>query len=75
MNDDELLNKLYYKDLVLSGISELYKQAKQAHPKITMKIVKEWLSKQQSAQMNNKAVKKKNLSQSMQKHLIVFKWI
>ena len=58
MNDDELLNKLYYKDLVLSGISELYKQAKQAHPKITIKIVKEWLSKQQSAQMNNKTVKK-----------------
>ena len=58
MNDDELLNKLCYKDLVLSGVDELYKRAKQAHPKITMKIVKEWLSKQQSAQMNNKAVKK-----------------
>ena len=58
MNDDELLNKSFYKDLVLSDVDELYKRAKQAHPKITMKIVKEWLSKQQSAQMNNKAVKK-----------------
>jgi len=59
MNDEELLNKLYYKDLILSGVNELYKAAKQAHPKIKINFVKEWLSNQQSAQMNNKAVKKK----------------
>ena len=59
MNDEELLNKLYYKDLILSGSTELYKKAKQAHPKITMKFVKEWLSNQQSAQMNDKPVQKK----------------
>ena len=59
MNDDELLNKLYYKDLKLSGVNELYKVAKQAHPSITMKFVKEWLSNQLSAQMNNKPIKKK----------------
>lgn len=59
MNDEQLLNKLYYKDLILSGVNDLYKVAKAAHPKITMKIVKEWLSMQQSAQMNNKPVRKK----------------
>ena len=32
--------------------------SKEVHPKITMKFVKEWLSNQQSAQMNNKPVKK-----------------
>ena len=58
MNDNELLNKLYYKDLIMSGSNELYKKAKEVHPKITMKFVKEWLSNQQSAQMNNKPVKK-----------------
>ena len=61
MNDNELLNKLYYKDLIMSGSNELYKKAKEVHPKITMKFVKEWLSNQQSAQMNNKPVKKNEL--------------
>ena len=56
MNDNELLNKLYYKDLLMTGSNELYKKAKEIHPKITMKIVKEWLSNQQSSQMNNKPV-------------------
>ena len=56
MNDDELLNKLYYKDLIVGGTAKLYKRAKEAHPKITMKIVKEWLDKQQAAQLNNKPI-------------------
>ena len=60
MNDDELLSKLYYKDLILGGVQNLYKAAKQAHPKITIKIVKEWLDKQQSAQLNNKPIIQKD---------------
>ena len=56
MNDEELLKKLYYKDLTFGGVQNLYKKAKEAHPKITIKIVKEWLDKQQSAQLNNKPV-------------------
>ena len=60
MNDDELLKKLYYKDLVVGGSEKLYKAAKMAHPKITMKIVKEWLEKQQAAQLNNKPIMKKD---------------
>ena len=75
MNDNELLNKLYYKDLIMSGSNELYKKAKEVHPKITMKIVKEWLSNQQSSQMNNKPVKKMNLNQFIQNNLIHFKLI
>ena len=68
MNNNELLNKLYYKDLIMTGSNELYKKAKEVHPKITMKFVKEWLSNQQSAQMNN-------LNQYMQNNLILFKLI
>ena len=75
MNDNELLNKLYYKDLIMSGSNELYKKAKEVHPKITMKFAKEWLSNQQSAQMNNKPVKRMNLNQFMQNNLIHFKLI
>jgi hypothetical protein len=56
MNDEELLKKLYYKDLTFGGVQNLYKKAKEAHPKITLKIVKEWLDKQQAAQLNNKPV-------------------
>ena len=36
MNDEELLQKLYYRDLILGEIQGLYKAAKQAHPKITV---------------------------------------
>lgn len=56
MNDEELLNKLYYKDLIVGGAEKLYKKAKEAHPKITMKIVKEWLNKQQASQLNSKPI-------------------
>ena len=60
MNDEELLNKIYYKDLTFGGVQSLYKKAKEAHPKITIKIVKEWLDKQQTAQLNNKPIIKKD---------------
>ena len=32
MNDEELLRKLYYQDLIVGGAEKLYKVAKQAHP-------------------------------------------
>ena len=60
MDDQQLLQKLYYKDLIVGGAESLYRKAKEAHPKITMKIVKEWLDKQQSAQLNNKPIIKKD---------------
>lgn len=58
MDDNQLLNKLYYKDLILS-YSELYKRAKQAHPNITQNYVKEWIKKQSVYQKNYKPVVKK----------------
>ena len=59
MDHEELLNKLYYKDLILGGVQNLYTAAKQVHPKITYKIVKEWLDKQQAYQLNSKNEKLK----------------
>ena len=60
MNDDELLKYLYYDLKLFSGSKDLYEKAKERHPKITMKIVKEWLSKQQTSQMNDKPIIKKD---------------
>lgn len=59
MTDDELLNHLFYKKNIFS-FKELYKKAKEAHPKITEKIVKEFHSKQQSIEMTNKPLSNKN---------------
>ena len=56
MNDEELLHKLYYKELILGGVQVLYKAAKQRHPKITIKIVQEWLDKQQAAQLTTTTI-------------------
>jgi hypothetical protein len=58
MDDNELLNKLYYKDLIFSFV-ELYRRAKIAHPKITQNYVKEWIKKQSIYQKNYKPVIKK----------------
>jgi hypothetical protein len=58
MNDEELLLYLFYKQLIYS-FNELYKKAKEAHPNIKKPFVKEWFDKQQSIQMTNKPVGKK----------------
>ena len=58
MTDDELLNHLFYKKHIFS-YTELYKKAKEAHPKIKSDYVKEWHSKQQSIQMTTKEIQKK----------------
>lgn len=52
MNDIELLEKIYYEDKNFDGIDKLYMKAKLQNPKITREIVREWLSKQQTNQMN-----------------------
>ena len=74
MNDEELLNKLYYKNLITS-VNELYKQAKAAHPKITMKLVKNWFKNQSSTQLNNKPLKRIFINQSIQRVIMHFKLI
>ena len=55
MNDEELLNYLFYKLLIFS-FNELYKKAKEAHPNIGKSFVKEWFDKQQGIQMSNNKV-------------------
>lgn len=59
MTDDELLNHLFYKKNIFS-FKELYKKAKESHPKITEKIVKEFHSKQQNIEMTTKTLSNKN---------------
>lgn len=59
MKNEELLNDLYYVQLNFDGIENLYKKAKKIQPDIKKSLVKEWLEKQQSAQMNNDKVIKK----------------
>ena len=46
---NELLSELYYKDF--PSVSILYKQAKEKNPKITYKIVKEFLKNTEEGQI------------------------
>jgi ribosomal protein L21E len=58
MTDDELLINLFYKKFIYS-FNELYKKAKNAHPSITKAYVRDWFNRQQTIQMSNKPVGKK----------------
>ena len=58
MTDEELL-KYLFTDKKIYSFTELYKYAKMAHPKITLKIVKNFFINQQSTQMTNKKVVEK----------------
>ena len=58
MDDKQLLINSFYKKLIYS-FNELYKKAKEAHPDISKKYVKEWFDNQQTTQMTNKPVGKK----------------
>ena len=59
MNDEEVLNNLFYVKHNYDGVNELYKKAKVIHPSIKKAFVSDWSKKQQSTQMNNEKVKKK----------------
>lgn len=60
MDYSKLLHKLYYDEHNYDSIENLYLKAKARNPTIKKSIVKEWLSKQQTAQMNDiTPVKKK----------------
>jgi IS30 family transposase len=59
MNDDDVLNHLYYVKHNYDGVAELYKKARVMHPKITKPFVAEWLKKQQTVQMTTEKVGKK----------------
>ena len=57
MNDEELLNYLFNKELIYS-FSELNKKAKEAHPNIKTSFIKDWFNQQQGIQMSNVKIKK-----------------
>jgi hypothetical protein len=59
MINEELLNDLYYVKHNYDSIINLYKKAKLIQPTIKKELVKEWLDKQQSKQMNDDKIKKK----------------
>ena len=59
MNNEQLLNDLYYKQMNFDGVNNLYLKAKKFSKDITQNEVKEWLNKQSTHQETNKTVKKK----------------
>jgi hypothetical protein len=59
MTDEELLNNLMYIKHNYDSIDNLHKKAKAINPNIKRKFVSEWMSKQQSVQMNNNKIQKK----------------
>ena len=59
MNDEEVLNKLFYQQHNYDGVNELYKKARVIHPSIKKTFVSEWLKAQQAVQMTNAKIGKK----------------
>ncbi len=59
MNDEELLNELYYKQHNYDGVEQLYQKAKKINKSIKKTTVSEWLKKQTSNQQTHKKVGKK----------------
>ena len=74
MTDEELL-KYLFTDKKNYSFNELYKYAKMAHPKITLKIVKNFFINQQSTQMTNKKVVEKIFKPIIVIQITVFKLI
>ena len=50
MNDNEVMELVYYKQGNYDGINELYKKVKIIYPSISKTFVKNWLDKQTSHQ-------------------------
>jgi transposase InsO family protein len=50
---DNLLRSIYYDpETGLQGVASVYQKAKEQDPKVTMKLVTEWLKKQETAQVH-----------------------
>ena len=68
MDDQSLLQKIYYDAKTgYSGAVELYRQAKKKSPSITLRSVKEFLAKQETAQVFKGNNVKKQTKQSTSK--------
>ena len=58
MNDEELLNDLYYNKLNFDGAGILWQKAKVVNKNISLEFVTEWLSKQATHQQNSNKSKR-----------------
>ena len=58
MNDEELLNDLYYNKLNFDSANILFQKAKIINTNISLNFVKEWLSKQATHQQNSSTSKR-----------------
>ena len=56
MTDDELLERIYYKDKNFDGANELYRKARMTNKNIKKHFILEWLRKQEPAQRTAKRI-------------------
>lgn len=61
MNDEQLLNDIYYKKHNFDGVNNLYLKARATNKDITKDFVKEWLNKQATQQQNSTSYTKKKV--------------
>jgi hypothetical protein len=59
MNDEDLLNDLYYKKLNFDGSNVLFQKAKLINKNIKLEFVDDWLSKQSTHQQNSNKSKRR----------------
>ena len=51
MDNEALLNRIYYDDKKMVSAVKLYKLAKQTNPQISMREVEQWLKEQETSQL------------------------
>ena len=59
MNDEDLLNDLYYKKLNFDGSNVFFQKAKLINKNIKLEFVDDWLSKQSTHQQNSNISKRR----------------
>ena len=61
MDDEQLLNDIYYKKHNFDGVNNLYLKARVTNKDISKEFVKEWLNKQATQQQNSTSYTKKKV--------------
>ena len=59
MDDEKLLNKIYYIDKNFDGVNELYRKSRKYNKDIKKEFIIEWLKKQIPAQRTAQPIKSK----------------
>ena len=73
MNQDKLLNKLYYEDLNFIGINPSYTLAKKHDKTISKEFVSNWLKNQSTNSRQLKQQKRKSINLYIQRIIILIK--